>query len=203
MSDPTSKPGSPKVPEHVAAGAYATAMINTHTQEEFVLDFLASFTAPVRVVARVIVHPAHAKRLAGALRENVARYEKQFGPILEAGKADAARTTPAGDFYSSCAIADAVMAGQYATGVLVGHTREEFILDFVVGFPPTPVVTARVLVSPRHVRRIANALEARLRMYEDSFGPLPEQPPPAPPGPFRFPEPPESDEPPPFRFRMD
>jgi hypothetical protein len=203
MSDANPKPtgpSAPKVPEHVAAGVYATGMINTHTHEEFVLDFLASFAPPARVVARVIVHPAHAKRLAAALRENIARYEKQFGPILEAGKAETARTKPAGDFYSSCAIPDAVLAGQYATGALVAHTPEEFILDFIVGFPPTPVVTARVLVSPRHVRRIANALEARLRMYEESFGPLPEQPPPAPPSPFKFPE---SDEPPPFRFRMD
>ena len=196
-------PNAPKVPEHVAAGVYATGMINTHTREEFVMDFLASFAAPCRVVARIILHPAHAKRLATTLRDNIAVYEKKFGPVTDSAKPDAARTMPAANLYAGWAITDAVMAGQYATGVLVGHTPEEFILDFIAGFPPTPVVTARVLVSPRHVRRIANALEARLRMYEDSFGPLPEQPPPAPPGPFRFPEPPESDEPPPFRFRMD
>jgi hypothetical protein len=176
-------------------------MINTHTREEFVLDFLAGFAMPCRVVARVILHPAHAKRLATTLRDNIAIYEKHFGPVADMAKPDAARTMPAADLYSGWAITDTVLAGCYATGVLVAHTPEEFVLDFIVGFPPTPVVAARVLVSPRHVRRIANALEARLRMYEESYGKLPDpsshQPPSKPSSP------PDDNEPPPFRFRMD
>ena len=32
----------------------------------------------------MIVSPAHAKRILRALRENISRYEAQFGPIREA-----------------------------------------------------------------------------------------------------------------------
>ena len=34
-----------------------------------------------QVKSRVILAPEHAKRLLGALQENIIRYEKAFGPI--------------------------------------------------------------------------------------------------------------------------
>ncbi|MBR1503036.1 MAG: DUF3467 domain-containing protein [Prevotella sp.] len=34
-----------------------------------------------QVCSRIILAPEHAKRLLGALQENVMRYEKEFGPI--------------------------------------------------------------------------------------------------------------------------
>ena len=34
-----------------------------------------------QVRSRVILAPEHAKRLLGALQENIMRYERQFGPI--------------------------------------------------------------------------------------------------------------------------
>ena len=69
------------MPQEVQSGKYANQMLVTHSQEEFVLDFILG-TPPAGVVnARVIVSPGHAKRIANALLENVARYEAQFGEI--------------------------------------------------------------------------------------------------------------------------
>ncbi|MDQ6988532.1 MAG: DUF3467 domain-containing protein [Mariprofundaceae bacterium] len=69
------------MPGEVQSGKYANQMMVAHTQEEFVLDFILA-TPPVGVVnARVLVSPGHAKRIAAALLENVAKYEAQFGEI--------------------------------------------------------------------------------------------------------------------------
>lgn len=65
----------------IQRGSYANNMVVTHSQEEFVVDFIM-VTPPVGIVnARVIVSPSHAKRMAQALLENVAKYEASFGEI--------------------------------------------------------------------------------------------------------------------------
>jgi len=70
-----------QVPEDVQRGSYANQFIATHTPEEFILDFILT-SPPVGVVnARILVSPAHAKRIATALLENVTRYEAVFGEI--------------------------------------------------------------------------------------------------------------------------
>jgi len=73
-----------KVPEKVLPGVYANQMIVNHTREEFVMDFVNLFPPQGVVNARIIVSPGHLKRMIRALRENLARYETAFGPILEA-----------------------------------------------------------------------------------------------------------------------
>jgi len=65
---------------------------------------------------------------------------------------------------------DGALVGAYANMVQIGHTPEEFILDFMNLFPPTGIVTARVIVSPGHMKRIVAALEENLKKYEEQFG---------------------------------
>jgi len=65
---------------------------------------------------------------------------------------------------------DEVLPGVYANMVQVGHTPEEFILDFMNLFPPTGIVTSRVIVSPGHMKRIAAALQDNIKKYEEQFG---------------------------------
>jgi len=72
-----------------------------------------------------------------------------------------------------------VMRGTYANQMVVSHTREEFVMDFVNLFPPQGVVTARVIVSPGHLKRMIRALQENLARYESSHGPLEEAPAPA------------------------
>jgi hypothetical protein len=71
-----------------------------------------------------------------------------------------------------------VMAGVYANQMLVSHTREEFLMDFINLFPPEGVVNARVIVSPGHVKRMIRALQDNLQRYESNFGQVIEAQPP-------------------------
>jgi len=77
-------------------------------------------------------------------------------------------------------IPDSVLPGVYSNQMVVSHTREEFVLDFVTMFPPQGVVAARVIVSPGHLKRMIRALGENLARYERHFGALPEAPAPAP-----------------------
>jgi hypothetical protein len=70
-----------KVSDEVLRGAYANMAQIAHTGEEFILDFVNITPPSGSLVARVIVSPAHAKRLIVALQDNVSRFEKQFGTI--------------------------------------------------------------------------------------------------------------------------
>lgn len=63
------------------AGSYANAMSVAHTKEEFILDFASIVGAQGVLVSRVIVNPAHLKRIAKALADNLAAYERSFGPV--------------------------------------------------------------------------------------------------------------------------
>ncbi len=75
-------------------------------------------------------------------------------------------------------IPDDVLRGVYANQMIVAHTREEFLLDFINLFPPGGVVNARIIVSPGHLKRMIRALQDNLQRYEAEFGPLSEAAPP-------------------------
>jgi len=67
----------------VAEGTYANLAIITHSSAEVVLDFIRVLPGvpKANVKSRIILAPEHAKRLLFALQDNVAKYEKAFGPI--------------------------------------------------------------------------------------------------------------------------
>ena len=69
--------------QEVAQGEYANFAIITHSSSDFVVDFARVLPGvpKAQVKSRVILAPEHAKRLLGALQENIMRYEKAFGPI--------------------------------------------------------------------------------------------------------------------------
>ena len=71
--------------EDVAEGVYANLVMIAHSPEEFILDFIRVMPGvpKARVKSRVVVTPAHAKRLLAALADNLQRYEAQHGPIHE------------------------------------------------------------------------------------------------------------------------
>jgi len=73
-------------------------------------------------------------------------------------------------------ISDDELRGRYANLVRITHTREEFFLDFINMAPPQAVVTARVVTSPSHIKRLIAALSQNLQHYERSFGTVPEAP---------------------------
>lgn len=67
-------------------------------------------------------------------------------------------------------VTDEMLRGVYANMAQIAHTPEEFVIDFMNLFPPTGTVTARVILSPQHVKRIAAALQENIKRYEDQFG---------------------------------
>lgn len=70
-----------KADDEKLRGIYANVMRVHHTKEEFVLDFLGIFEQQGTLNARIIVSPGHMKRMLGAINENLAKYETQFGAV--------------------------------------------------------------------------------------------------------------------------
>lgn len=81
MADEKPQPIQIKASDEKLKGDYANMLQAMHTPEEFVLDFLSVYPPAGSLVARVIVSPAHMKRMVAALSDNLAKYEKQFGPV--------------------------------------------------------------------------------------------------------------------------
>lgn len=71
--------------EEIAEGTYSNLAIITHSNSEFVLDFIRMMPGvpKAKVKARIVLTPQHAKRLMGALADNLTRYESSFGEIKE------------------------------------------------------------------------------------------------------------------------
>ncbi|HTR54311.1 MAG TPA: DUF3467 domain-containing protein [Kofleriaceae bacterium] len=69
-------------------------------------------------------------------------------------------------------IDDDVSQGVYSNLVLLNHTENEFVLDFAFIQPTNgrAKVRARVVSSPKHTKRLLNALQKNLERYEERFG---------------------------------
>ena len=67
-------------------------------------------------------------------------------------------------------IADEILKGSYANTLLVAHTAEEFVLDFILSLPPQAVCNARVILHPGHLKRVVVALQQNLALYEAKHG---------------------------------
>ena len=68
----------------ILKGIYANVTNIGHTQEEFLIDFLLIQHQPApfgKLVSRVIVSPGHARRLLGALQDNIRKYEENYGKL--------------------------------------------------------------------------------------------------------------------------
>jgi hypothetical protein len=60
--------------------------------------------------------------------------------------------------------------GAYSNSMTVTHTRDEFVLDFMMIAPPAGSITARVILSPGHAKRVVAALADNVRRYEEAHG---------------------------------
>ncbi len=63
--------------EDVAEGIYSNLAIITHSNTEFVIDFVRVMPGvpKAKVKSRIVLTPEHAKRLLGALQDNVIRFD--------------------------------------------------------------------------------------------------------------------------------
>lgn len=71
--------------EEVADGIYSNLAVITHSNSEFIIDFIKLMPGipKAKVKARIILTPQHAKRLLGALKDNIGRFESMHGNIKE------------------------------------------------------------------------------------------------------------------------
>jgi hypothetical protein len=69
--------------EEVAEGVYSNLAIITHSNTEFVLDFIRVMPGipKAKVKSRIILTPEHAKRLLSAIADNVEKFEAVNGRI--------------------------------------------------------------------------------------------------------------------------
>lgn len=80
---PAAQPVPFSIDEGVATGVYVNFANIIHNPAEFVIDFgrIVPGRNDVRILTRVLTSPVHAKQLLNALGQNVAIYEKTYGPI--------------------------------------------------------------------------------------------------------------------------
>lgn len=69
--------------EEIAEGIYSNLAIITHSNSEFVLDFIRVMPGipKAKVKSRVILTPEHAKRFLQALEDNINKFESINGRI--------------------------------------------------------------------------------------------------------------------------
>lgn len=74
-----------EISEEVADGVYSNLAIITHSNSEFVLDFVRVMPGvpKAKVKARILLTPQHAKRLMRAMTDNIGKYEQAHGPIKD------------------------------------------------------------------------------------------------------------------------
>lgn len=72
-----------EIDDNTASGIYANLAIVSHSETEFVVDFIFHSPQPpkAKVRARILTNPIHMKRLLAALQDNVNKYEARFGTI--------------------------------------------------------------------------------------------------------------------------
>ncbi|MBP7209841.1 MAG: DUF3467 domain-containing protein [Paludibacteraceae bacterium] len=69
--------------DDVAEGIYSNLAIITHSNSEFIVDFVSLMPGVPKgkVKSRIILTPQHAKRLLLALEDNIKRFESFHGKI--------------------------------------------------------------------------------------------------------------------------
>ena len=65
-------------------------------------------------------------------------------------------------------------SGTYSNLVMITHSPSEFILDFIAVMPGVPKakVAKRMILTPDHAKRLANALNDNVQRYEEEHGPI-------------------------------
>jgi hypothetical protein len=72
-----------EIGEKEAEGIYSNLAIISHSPAEFIIDFTRVLPGipKSKIHARIVMTPQHAKMLSNAIKENIEKYESQFGEI--------------------------------------------------------------------------------------------------------------------------
>lgn len=71
--------------EEVAEGIYSNLAIISHSNSEFVIDFIKVMPGmpKAKVKSRILMTPEHAKRLLSALQDNINKFEANHGKVKD------------------------------------------------------------------------------------------------------------------------
>ena len=71
--------------EDIAEGTYSNLAIITHSNSEFVIDFVRVMPGvpKAKVKSRILLTPQQAKRLMAALADNISKFEQVHGNIKQ------------------------------------------------------------------------------------------------------------------------
>ena len=83
MEEPIDNQLNIELSEEVAEGIYSNLAIITHSNSEFVLDFIRVMPGvpKAKVKSRIVLTPEHAKRFLRALEDNINKFESINGRI--------------------------------------------------------------------------------------------------------------------------
>jgi len=70
---------------------------------------------------------------------------------------------------------DTTAQGVYSNFAVVNHSDSEFVIDFIYLQPmqPKAKVRSRIITSPKHAKRLLEALTENVKRFEEQFGPIP------------------------------
>jgi hypothetical protein len=158
---------SARVPDHVGRGVFSTGVLVMTGGAEFILDFIQNLGQPAQVAARVVMPHVTMPQFIQALRTNLDLYQNRFGapPELPPSPADQPKRTLQ-ELYDDLKVADDVLAGAYANGVMIGHGASEFKFDFLANVMPQPAVSCRVYLAAPHVPRLLKSLTATYEEFQ-------------------------------------
>lgn len=70
-----------KIGDEQLKGIYSNQIAIMHSENDFVIDFIAMFPPEAIVNARIVTNPVALKRMYNAIGINLRKYEEQFGEI--------------------------------------------------------------------------------------------------------------------------
>ncbi|GIV61625.1 DUF3467 domain-containing protein [Rhodocaloribacter litoris] len=81
-----------------------------------------------------------------------------------------------GQSHLNIELSEEVAEGVYANLVMIAHSSEEFILDFIRIMPGVPKarVKSRIIITPHHAKRLLHALADNIEKYEQAHGDIEE-----------------------------
>ena len=85
MEDQNNSQLNIELSEEVAEGIYSNLAIITHSNSEFVIDFVKMMPGvpKAKVKSRIVLTPQHAKRLMKALKDNISKFEQAHGTVKD------------------------------------------------------------------------------------------------------------------------
>jgi hypothetical protein len=170
---------SARVPEKVNRGVFSTGALIFQGPHEFGIDFVLRMVQPHQVVARVVLPPTLIPSFLAALRENLNRYQAQYGPPPPLPMPTPPNPMPSiEEIYQQLKIPDEILSGVYANAVMVVHTPAEFCFDFITSFYPKSAVSCRVFLAAAQIPGFLNSLNHSYQQYQQKLatGQIPRPP---------------------------